>query len=56
MLVGRGLSGLLYGISGTDPATLAIMTVLLFGVAVTASWLPARRASRLDPVRALAIE
>jgi putative ABC transport system permease protein len=47
------LQTLLFQISGTDPMTFGLVTVLLLSVAVLASYLPARRASRLDPVRAL---
>ena len=44
---------LLYGISPTDPITLAAVCLVLLAVGVLATWLPARRAARLDPVRAL---
>ena len=47
------LQSLLFEISGTDPTTFAVVTLLLLGVATLASYLPARRASRLDPVTAL---
>jgi len=47
------LENLLFQISGTDPLTFAGVTALLLGVAFLASYLPARRASRLDPVEAL---
>jgi putative ABC transport system permease protein len=47
------LQNLLFQISGADPLTFSSVTVLLMGVAVAASYLPARRASRLDPVEAL---
>ena len=49
----RLLHGLLYGVSPTDPAALAVTCVLLFVVALVASWLPARRAAALDPMEAL---
>ena len=39
--------------SGTDPLTLAVVFSLLVGAAFLASYLPARRASRLDPMLAL---
>ena len=50
---GRAIGGLLYGVSGTDPVTLAVVTLALLGIAAAASYLPARKASRLDPTTAL---
>ncbi len=47
------LQGLLFQISGTDPLTFGGVTALLLGIGFLASYLPARRASRLDPVEAL---
>jgi putative ABC transport system permease protein len=49
------LTSSLYGIDARDPITLAGATALLAGVGLLAAWLPARRASRLDPVRALRV-
>jgi predicted permease len=49
----RVMSALLFGVNPMDPATYAAVSVGLAGVAVLATWLPARRASRLDPVAAL---
>jgi predicted permease len=49
----RLLGGLLYGVKPTDPATFAGVVVLILLVATAASWLPAHRASRLDPTQAL---
>jgi hypothetical protein len=51
----RLMSALLYGISPTDPLTFASVIVGLGGVALLASYLPARTAARLDPVVALRI-
>ncbi len=50
----RALSGLLFGVTATDPATFAGVLVVLAGAALLASWLPARRAARVEPTRALA--
>ncbi len=47
------LTSLLYGVKPTDPATLAAVALLLGGVSMLASWLPARKAARIDPLRAL---
>ncbi|HET6630157.1 MAG TPA: ABC transporter permease [Woeseiaceae bacterium] len=49
----RVLSGLLYDVSATDPATFIAVAVLLPAVALLASYLPARRAARIDPMTAL---
>jgi putative ABC transport system permease protein len=49
----RLLSVFLYGVSPTDPATFVRVTLVLLGVSLTACYLPARSASRVDPVRAL---
>ncbi len=54
--VGRVMTGLLFGVSGTDPVTLMTVVALFGAVAVVASYLPALRASRLDPVQALRSE
>ena len=53
LALARGLASLLYGVSPNDPSTLAGVAVFLGGVAMLASWMPARRATRLDPLSAL---
>jgi predicted permease len=50
------LSNLLFGLSGTDPVTISLATIMMLGVAATAGYFPARRASRLDPMTALRYE
>jgi putative ABC transport system permease protein len=53
LLLGRVLRGLLYGIASTDPFSFAFTSVVLVIVALTASFIPARRASKVDPLIAL---
>jgi ABC-type antimicrobial peptide transport system permease subunit len=49
----RLLSGLVYGVSTTDPLAFGGVVALLAAVALLASWLPARRAARVDPMDVL---
>ena len=51
--LGRGLSGMLYGVTPLDPSTLATVLALMIAVGALASVWPAIRAARVDPVRAL---
>lgn len=53
LLATRFLRGLLYGVSPSDPGTLLAASFVLLGVALLASWLPARRAAAVDPAEAL---
>ena len=53
LLVGRVLAGSLYGVSASDPLTLACVALLIAVVAVAASFLPARRAAATAPMEAL---
>jgi putative ABC transport system permease protein len=49
----RVMISMLVGVKPTDPITYAAMVAIFFGIAASASWIPARRAAALDPTRAL---
>jgi predicted permease len=51
--MGRLIASLLYGLTSWDPETLMSSAALLMGVAIAASWIPARRAAAVDPMQAL---
>jgi putative ABC transport system permease protein len=53
LALGRTMKSLLYGVTSTDAATFAIVVILLMFVGLTASYLPARRATRMDPLSCL---
>jgi putative ABC transport system permease protein len=50
------LRSLLFGVSAADPLTIVVVTLFLAAVALTASYLPARRATRVAPTEALRYE
>jgi putative ABC transport system permease protein len=52
----RYLQSMLFGVSPFDPLTVAVVTLLLVGVAALANYIPARRATRVDPMVALRYE
>ena len=49
----RSLASMLFGVTATDPMTYALLAVVMLLVAAVASYLPARKALRVDPVAAL---
>ena len=52
-VVARTMAGILFGLSPSDPLTFALVPLVLAAVVLVATWLPARRAVRLDPIEAL---
>jgi putative ABC transport system permease protein len=53
LVLSRLLAAVLYGITATNPLMLAAVSAIMLVVAVLASWLPAYRATRIDPVQTL---
>lgn len=56
LLLGRFVSGMLYGVGARDPATLSIVAIVLGAAAIAATIVPARRATKVDPAVALQAE
>jgi ABC-type antimicrobial peptide transport system permease subunit len=53
LAVGRSVEFFLGGVSGADPVALLAGPLVMIACALVASWLPARRAARIDPMKAL---
>jgi putative ABC transport system permease protein len=56
VVLARFLESLVYGVGASDPLTFGLMAITLVGVAVIACWIPASRATRVDPLIALRME
>jgi putative ABC transport system permease protein len=56
LAAGRFISTLLFGVRATDPLTFSAVAAALLATAVFAAWIPARRATRVDPMVALRYE
>jgi predicted permease len=56
LALSRVAASFLWGVTPTDPVTIATVGATLFGVALLASWVPARQAARLDPLKTLTSE
>ena len=56
LLIGRTIASQLFGVAANDPVSIGCVAVGLLFVAMCASWIPARRAARIDPLAALRFE
>jgi putative ABC transport system permease protein len=56
LLLTRSMASLLYGVTATDPLTFGVVSLTLLGVALFATYLPARAAARTDPLTTLRTE
>jgi putative ABC transport system permease protein len=56
LALARSMAGTLYGVGPTDPRTFGCVVLVLTAAALLASWVPARRASSVDPLAALRTE
>jgi len=56
LLLTRVIKALLFGVRSNDPLILAAVVFLLISVALLACWIPARRATKVDPMTALRVE
>ena len=55
-VIGAGIQAILFGVTGTDTITYAAVAALVMAVSLFATWVPARRATRVAPVTALRSE
>jgi putative ABC transport system permease protein len=56
LMIGPAIESQLYGVKPRDPATLVVVALSLLVIAILASYIPARRATRVDPLTALRAE
>jgi putative ABC transport system permease protein len=55
-VLSRYLATMLFGVEPTDPATFAVLSIVVVAVSALACYVPARRASRVDPIAAIRVE